>query len=58
VGSRGHEAGAAVLYPVTMRSYDRIAWNEPWFMVLNYLALGMTWLWLLNRRDRQTVSGH
>ncbi len=36
-----------VLYPFTQAGFDGIAWNTPWFMVLNYVALGTTgwWLW-------------
>jgi len=36
-----------VLYPFTERGFDGIAWNTPWFMVVNYLALGGIGLWLL-----------
>ncbi len=35
-----------VLYPITQRGFDGIAWNTPWFMVLNYVALGASGLWL------------
>ena len=28
-----------VLYPFTQQGFDGLAWNEPWFVVLNYLAL-------------------
>jgi hypothetical protein len=41
-----------VLYPITYRGFDGIAWNEPWFMALNYTALAALWLWLLRRRWR------
>jgi len=37
-----------VLYPFTERGFDGIAWNTPWFMALNYLALGAVGLWLLH----------
>jgi hypothetical protein len=42
-----------VLYPITQRGFDGFAWNTPWFMVLNYTALGLTGLglWLL-RSDK------
>ena len=30
---------APVLYPITERGFDGIAWNTPWFMGLNYPAL-------------------
>lgn len=40
-----------VLYPLTQQGFDGLAWNTPWFMVLNYAALALAawWLW---RRDR------
>lgn len=45
-----------VLYPITERGFDGLAWNTPWFMALNYLALATTVLWLLwtgkRRRNR------
>lgn len=28
-----------VLYPFSERGFDGLAWNTPWFMVLNYLAI-------------------
>jgi hypothetical protein len=37
---------APVLYPFTYRGFDGIAWNEPWFMALNYLALLGCAAWL------------
>jgi hypothetical protein len=40
---------APVLYPITQRGYDGIAWNTPWFMVLNYVALACIGLWLLKK---------
>ena len=44
-----------VLYPLTERGFDGIAWNTPWFMVLNYGVLALTGLWLLLTR-RQSVA--
>lgn len=41
-----------VLYPFTERGFDGLAWNTPWFMVLNYVALACTWLYLLRTRRR------
>lgn len=35
-----------VLYPITQRGFDGIAWNTPWFLVLNYVALVCVGLWL------------
>lgn len=34
-----------VLYPITYRGLNGIAWNQPWFMVLNYAALALFWAW-------------
>ena len=41
-----------VLYPLTERGFDGLAWNTPWFMLLNYLLLAATGLalWLGRRR--------
>ena len=39
-----------VLYPLTYQGFDGLAWNTPWFMVANYLALGVCALAL--RRPR------
>ena len=44
-----------VLYPLTQRGFDGIAWNRPWFMVLNYLALAGFGLWLFLTRARGPV---
>ena len=38
---------APVFYPVTQRGFDGLAWNTPWFLLLNYLVLGAVWVWLL-----------
>lgn len=43
-----------VLYPITERGFDGLAWNTPWFLLLNYIALGMVGSWLLRSRR----SGH
>ncbi len=46
---------APVLYPLTERGFDGLAWNTPWFMLLNYLLLaaaGLT-LWFRRTRDRR-----
>ena len=41
-----------VLYPITERGFDGLAWNTPWFMVLNSVSLTLTVLWLFyTRRD-------
>jgi len=41
-----------VLYPFTERGFDGIAWNTPWFLVLNYTALVGVGVWLLVTRTR------
>ena len=35
-----------VLYPITQRGFDGLAWNTPWFMVVNYAALALACTWL------------
>lgn len=40
-----------VLYPITQRGFDGIAWNTPWLMVLNYAALAVAGAWLWRHRD-------
>lgn len=39
-----------VLYPITERGFDDLAWNTPWFMLLNYVTLATVCLWLLRAR--------
>jgi hypothetical protein len=41
-----------VLYPITDRGFDGIAWNSPIFMLTNYLLLAAIWLWLLRTHRR------
>jgi hypothetical protein len=41
----------SVLYPLTYRGFDGLAWNTPWFMVANYLALAACYF-ALRRRQR------
>ncbi len=38
---------APVLYPITERGFNGIAWNTPWFMGLNYAVLAAVGLWLV-----------
>ena len=40
---------APVLYPITREGFDGIAWNTPWFMLLNYTALLLGW-WVVGWR--------
>lgn len=42
----------AVLYPITYRGFDGIAWTTPWFMALNYAGLAAVGVWLLMSRKR------
>jgi membrane-bound metal-dependent hydrolase YbcI (DUF457 family) len=42
-----------VLYPLTERGFDGIAWITPWFMVVNYPALGFVGLLLLRSRKHR-----
>jgi hypothetical protein len=42
-----------VLYPITQRGFDGIAWNTPWFMALNYTVLGVVTVWLVLCRRTQ-----
>ena len=43
-----------VLYPFTERGFDGIAWNQPWFLVLNYAVLAVSIAALyFTRRGRQ-----
>jgi hypothetical protein len=43
-----------VLYPLTERGFDGIAWITPWFMVANYLVLGVTGLLLFRSRNSRS----
>src|SRR2546423_7410883 len=45
-----------VLYPFTMRGFDGVAWNRPWFMAVNYASLGVAFAWLLVTRGRNQTS--
>jgi hypothetical protein len=45
-----------VLYPLSYRGFDGIAWNEPWFVAANYLALALAWLWLWVARSRRAAA--
>jgi hypothetical protein len=40
-----------VLYPLTLRGFDGIAWNTPWFMALNYAALGVALMGVVRSRS-------
>ena len=32
-----------MLYPFSERAFDGLAWNTPWFMVFNHLAIAAPW---------------
>lgn len=40
-----------VFYPLTYWGFDGIAWNQPTFLWINYLALAAVWAWLGWRRN-------
>ena len=42
-----------VFYPISRRGFDGIAWNLPWFLLLNYglLAAVVFWLWINRKPD-------
>ncbi len=45
-----------VLYPFTQRGFDGLAWNTPWFLALNYLAIAVAASWLLISRPKGKSS--
>ncbi len=47
---------APVLYPITERGFDGIAWNTPWSLALNYAALGAVGIWFVLNRKRRHVA--
>jgi hypothetical protein len=40
---------APVLYPLTQRGFDGLAWNTPWFLAANYAALALAAIALWRR---------
>jgi hypothetical protein len=50
-----------VFYPVTMKGFNGIAWNEPWFVLLNYTVLAAVLCWVsierVARRNRLNKPG-
>jgi hypothetical protein len=46
-----------VLYPITQWGFDGLAWITPWFMVVNYLALGIVGLLLVRSRKPRSDRG-
>ena len=45
-----------VLWPIAAQGFDRVAWNTPVFMTLDYLALAAVYLWLVQRRRRERTG--
>ena len=45
---------APVLYPITQRGFDGLAWNTPWALAVNYAALAVALGWLVASRRRGT----
>jgi hypothetical protein len=45
--------GVPLLYPISDRAFDGIAWTEPWLLAVNYTALVLVYLWLYRRSDRR-----
>jgi hypothetical protein len=43
---------APILYPITYAGFDGIAWNEPIFLLLNYLSLALIYVLLLFSRRK------
>lgn len=46
---------APVLYPITERGFDGMAWNTPWSLAINYAALAAVGGWLVLTRRRRLV---
>lgn len=45
---------APILYPFTQWGFDGLAWNTPWFLVLNYAVLAVLGIWLMATRNSAT----
>jgi hypothetical protein len=45
-----------VFYPLTYWGFDGVAWNQPMFQTINYLALVLVWGGLLGHRYRRRTS--
>lgn len=45
-----------VFYPLTYWGFDGVAWNQPMFQTINYLALVLVWVGLLWHRYRRRTS--
>jgi len=44
---------APLRYPITELGFDDLAWNTPWFLLLNYAVLGVVGVWLLRSARNQ-----
>ena len=44
---------SSVLYPITQRGFDGLAWHTPWFMVVNCVALALACAWLAWRQRKR-----
>ena len=44
-----------VLYPITNRGFDGLAWSKPVYIALNYALLVAAYLWLFRTRKRSTA---
>ena len=45
-----------VLYPITERGFDGIAWNTPWMLAMNYAALAAA-IWWVYRSGKRARLG-
>jgi hypothetical protein len=45
-----------LFYPISDRAFDGVAWTEPWFMVLNYAALVVMYVWLHRSRQKPVAE--
>ena len=45
-----------VLYPITERGFDGLAWNTPWMLAMNYAALGAA-IWWVYRSGKSARVG-
>jgi hypothetical protein len=44
-----------VLYPLSDRTIDGLAWNRPELMIANYVALAIVWWWIARTRNSHTT---
>jgi hypothetical protein len=41
---------APIFYPFTQWGFDGLAWNTPWFLIVNHVVIALVVTWLLWRR--------